>query len=121
VLVAGLLLTPERKNLFNRWVLFAGLLAFLVFLPNLLWNIQDHFPFVELQENIRRSGRNVSLPLGSFFGQEILAMLPLSAPIWIAGLWGLVRGPYRALAFAWGIATAPPVFQLTGASELRPC
>jgi hypothetical protein len=105
-LVAGLLLTPERKHLFNRWVLFAGLLAFLVFLPNLLWNIQHHFPFVELQENIRRSGRNVSLSLGSFFGQEILAMLPLSAPIWIAGLWGLVRGPYRALAFAWGIATA---------------
>ena len=105
-LVAGLLLTPQRKHLFNRWVVLAGLLAFLVFLPNLLWNIQHHFPFLELQENIRRGGRNVSLSLGSFFGQEILAMLPLSAPIWIAGLWGLVRGPYRALAFAWGITTA---------------
>ena len=105
-LVAGLLLTPQRTHLFNRWVVLAGLLAFLVFLPNLLWNIQHHFPFVELQENIRRSGRNVSLSFGSFFGQEILAMLPLSAPIWIAGLWWLLRGPYRALAFAWGIATA---------------
>jgi hypothetical protein len=105
-LVAGLVLTPQRKHLFSRWLLLGGLLAFLLFLPNLLWNIQHHFPFLELQENIRRDGRNVSLSVGSFFGQEILAMMPLSAPIWIAGLWWLLRGPYRALAFAWGIAAA---------------
>ena len=59
-----------------------------------------------MQENIRRAGRNVSLSLASFLGQEMLAMLPLSAPIWIAGLWGLVRSRYRALAFAWLIAAA---------------
>ena len=104
-LVAGLALAPQRKHLFNRWLCLAGVLAFLLFLPNLLWNIQQHFPFLELQENIRRDGRNVSLTLGSFFGQEILAMLPLSAPVWIAGLWWLLRSRYRALAFAWGIAT----------------
>ena len=105
-LVAGLVLTPQRKHLFSRWLLLGGLLAFLLFLPNLLWNIQHHFPFLELQENIRRDGRNVSLSLASFFGEETLAMLPLSAPIWIAGLWGLLRGRYRALAFAWAIAAA---------------
>jgi hypothetical protein len=105
-LVAGLVLTPERKILFNRWLVLAGVLAFLLFLPNLLWNIQHHFPFLEVQENIRRTGRNVSLSFGSFFGQEILAMLPLSAPIWIAGLWGLLRSRYRALALAWLVAAA---------------
>ena len=73
------MLTPQRKHLFSRWLLLAGVLAFLLFLPNLLWNIQHHFPFLELQENIRRDGRNVSLSFGSFFGQEDLAMLPLSA------------------------------------------
>ena len=36
--------------------------------PNLLWNVQHHFPFLELQENIRRSGRNVGLTPLSFFG-----------------------------------------------------
>ena len=105
-LVAGLALTPQRRHLFSRWLVLGGLLAFLLFLPNLLWNFQNHFPFLELQENIRRDGRNVSLSVGSFFGQETLAMLPLSAPIWIAGLWRLLRGRYRALAFAWGIAAA---------------
>ena len=60
-LVAGLALTPQRKHLLSRWLVLGGLLAFLLFLPNLLWNFQNHFPFLELQENIRRDGRNVSL------------------------------------------------------------
>jgi Dolichyl-phosphate-mannose-protein mannosyltransferase len=105
-LVAGLALTPARKHLFSRWLVLAGVLAFLLWAPNLLWNLQHRFPFLELQENIRRDGRNVTLSLASFFGQEALSMLPLSAPIWIAGLWWCLRGRYRALAFAWVIATA---------------
>jgi 4-amino-4-deoxy-L-arabinose transferase-like glycosyltransferase len=123
-LVAGAALTPQRKHLLNRWLWLAGALAFLLFLPNLLWNIQHHFPFLELQENIRRDGRNVSLTFGSFFGQEILAMLPLSAPVWIAGLWWLLRSRYRALALAWAIATAiifaiepPRVLPVSGISH----
>ncbi len=105
-LIAGMALTAERKHLFNRWLLLGGALAFLLFLPNLLWNVQHHFPFLEIQENIRRDGRDVRLSLGAFFSEEVLAMLPLSAPVWIAGLWGLWRGRYRTLAFAWGIAAA---------------
>ena len=105
-LVAALLLTRERTHLFNRWLLLGGFAAFLLFLPNLLWNVQHHFPFLELQENIRRNHRDVRLSLGSFFGQEILSMLPLSAPIWLAGLWNLARSRYRALAWSWAIAAA---------------
>ncbi len=104
-MVAGLLLTAERRILRSRWFWAGGAIAFLIFLPNLLWNIQHHFPFLELQENIRRSGRNVGLTPLSFFGEETLAMLPLSAPIWIAGLWHLFfrpQGrPFRALGWAW--------------------
>jgi len=107
-LVAGLLLTPERRMLRTRWLWIGGLVAFLIFLPNLLWNIQHHFPFLELQANIRRSGRDVSLsPLG-FFAQETLAMLPLTLPIWLAGLWYLFLHregkKFRALAWSWAIA-----------------
>ena len=103
-IVAGLLLTGERRILWTRWFWAAGLIAFLIFLPNLLWNIGHHFPFVELQRNIARSGRNVGYTVGSFLGQEILYMMPLSAPIWIAGLWHLFfhreGRPFRALGWA---------------------
>ncbi len=103
-LVAGLLLTPERKHLFSRWLLLGGAAAFAIFLPNLLWNVQHHFPFLELQANIRADHRDVSLSLAGFFGQEVLSMLPLAAPIWLVGLWSLLRGRYRALGLAWAIA-----------------
>jgi hypothetical protein len=102
-LIAGLLLTPERRFLRSRWFWMGGVIAFLLFLPNLLWNVQHHFPFLELQDNIRRSGRNVGLTPLSFFAQELSTMLPLTAPIWLAGLWRLYRSPYRALAWAWTI------------------
>ena len=109
-LIGGLLLTPERRLLRSPWLLAGGAIAALIFLPNLLWNVQHHFPFLELQENIRRSGRNVDLSIAAFFGQEILSMLPLSAPIWIAGLWhylGTKEGrPFRTLGWAWLITTA---------------
>jgi hypothetical protein len=108
--VAGLLLTSQRRLLRSPWVWLAGLAAFLIFLPNLLWNIQHHFPFLELQANIRRSGRNVDLSPLAFLGQEVLTMLPASAPVWLAGLWYYLfsgRGrEFRALGWAWLVASA---------------
>jgi hypothetical protein len=107
-LVFGLILTPQRKVFANRWIWIAGAIAFLIFLPNLLWNIQHHFPFLELQANIRRSGRDVPLTPLAFFGQEALDMHPLTLPIWLAGLWFFFFStsgkPYRTLGWAWVFA-----------------
>lgn len=107
-IVAGLLLTPERRVLRSPWIWAGGAVAFLIFLPNLLWNIQHHFPFLELQENIRRSGRNVAMPPLAFLGQEILTMLPLTAPVWLAGLWYFFfrpeGKPFRSLGWAFLVA-----------------
>jgi 4-amino-4-deoxy-L-arabinose transferase-like glycosyltransferase len=121
-IAAGLLLTPQRKFFRAPWIWLAGLIAFLIFLPNLIWNYQHHFPFLELQANIRRSGRNVGLTPLSFFGQEILSMHPSTLPIWLAGLWfylfSKVGKPFRALGWAWvftaGIilALSPRVYYL---------
>ena len=109
-IVVGLLLTKERRFLRSPWFWAAGLLAFLIFLPNLLWNVQHHFPFLELQQNIRRSGRDVALSPLAFFGEEALAMMPLSVPIWLAGLWCFFfdreRKPFRVLGWAFVITAA---------------
>src|SRR5436190_1490408 len=58
-----------------------------LFAPNLIWNIHHQFPFLELQANIRASGRDVSLGPAAFFAQETLAMQPVALPVWVAGLW----------------------------------
>lgn len=104
-LLIGLLLTAERRLLWNRWLWVGAAIAFVIFLPNLLWNIQAHFPFIELQENIRRSGRNVAMPPAKFLFEEMLSMLPLSAPVWLGGLWFFFfrpeGKPFRFLGWAW--------------------
>jgi 4-amino-4-deoxy-L-arabinose transferase-like glycosyltransferase len=115
-LVLGLLLTPARRLLWSRWLWVGGAIAFLIFLPNLLWNVQHHFPFLELQANIRASGRDVPLGPVAFFVQEILLMHPLSLPIWLGGLWfyfGTQAGkPFRAIGWAW-IFTAVVIVSLS--------
>src|SRR4030095_8950350 len=45
-LLAGVLLTRQRRLLFTPWLLLGGGLAFLLFLPSLIWNIQHHWPFL---------------------------------------------------------------------------
>jgi hypothetical protein len=115
-MVVGLLLTPQRRVLSSRWLWIGGALAFLIFLPNLLWNIRHHFPFLELHANIQRSGRDVPLGPLAFFAQEILTLLPLTLPIWLAGLWfyffSKLGKPFRALGWAW-VFTAAVIVMLS--------
>jgi hypothetical protein len=104
-LVAGLLLSSERRLLVSPWLLAGGAIAFAIFLPNLIWNLQHHFPFLELQANIRASGRDVSLGPTAFFTQETLLMNPLILPVWLGGLWFFfltsAGKQFRALGWAW--------------------
>jgi len=43
-LVAGLVLTPARKYLWSKWLWLGGAIAFLIFLPHILWEEQHGFP-----------------------------------------------------------------------------
>ena len=80
-------------------------LAFLIFLPNLVWMIQHNFPFFELLANIRADQRNVALSPLEFVVQQAIFMNPLTLPLWLAGLGWFFAGPsgkaYRALAWAY--------------------
>jgi 4-amino-4-deoxy-L-arabinose transferase-like glycosyltransferase len=100
--VVGLLLTPQRRAFLNPWIWLGGLAAFLILLPNLLWNIQNHWPFIELMHNIRAEGRDVVLSLRQYI-QQTLLVEPLTTPIWITGLIAFFFSarlkPYRALGW----------------------
>ena len=104
-IVIGLLLTEHRRVFLNKWIWLGGLAAFLIFLPNLLWNIHYHWPFLELMHNIRAEGRDVVLPAGQYFLQQTLLVNPLTAPIWIAGLIAFFVWPplksYRVLGWSY--------------------
>src|SRR5258706_4134237 len=103
-IVVGLLLTPERKALAHRWIWIAGAIAFLIFLPNFVWNVQHGWPFFELMANIRKSGRDVVVGPMKFLAEQVVILGPLLAPVWLIGIASLMFGKgkkYRALAWAY--------------------
>ena len=110
--VVGLLLTEQRKALASPWIWIAGMIAFLIFLPNLLWNIQQHFPFLELLRNIKASGRDmVFTPLG-YLKAQLFLMTPVTFPVWLLGgvyfLFWKTGKPFRVLG--WAFVTVLAVF-----------
>jgi len=61
-LLIGVLLTPLRNSLRQRWFWLAMLITTLIALPNLLWQWRHQFPFLQIMHNVRESGRDVVLP-----------------------------------------------------------
>jgi hypothetical protein len=84
--VAGLLATSARRALASRWIWLGGAAAFLLLLPNLVWEARHHFPHLEQLANIRRDGRDVSLSALAFLGQQLVMLGPLSALVLVPGL-----------------------------------
>jgi hypothetical protein len=102
---AGLLTTPERRFLRSGWLWLGALTGLLIFLPNLVWLIQHHFPFLELMGNVRRSGRDIVLTPLAFIRDQAMLMNPVLFPLWVGGLvWLLFNRngrSYRILGFAY--------------------
>ena len=109
-IVVGLLLSKQRNAFLSKWFWIGGLAAFVIFLPNLIWNVQHHWPFLELMHNIKTTGKDVQLSPIEYFAQQILLLHPLTAPIWIAGLFALLLSPrlksYRFLGWCYLISFA---------------
>lgn len=107
-IVVGLLLTEQRRAFLSKWFWLGGFAAFLIFLPNLLWNMHYDWPFLQLIRAIRAEGRDVVHGPLDFFLQQTLEVNPVAAPIWLTGLfalffWPRLR-PYRALGWSYVIS-----------------
>jgi len=116
-ILAGLLLTPERRALRRRWIWLGGIAALALFLPNLLWMVQHHFPHFEMLRNIKASGRDVPLSPLQFMAQQVTLLNPLALPLWLGGLawflWGREGRRYRILGLAY-LALLAEMFLLDG-------
>ncbi|MGE5326977.1 MAG: ArnT family glycosyltransferase [Deltaproteobacteria bacterium] len=84
--VVGLLATSRRGVLLKKWIWLGALVAFLIYLPNFVWEIRHHWPMFEILSNVQHSGKNSPINLGSFFSAQLLILDPLSFPLWLAGL-----------------------------------
>ncbi len=89
-LVLGLLLTPARRLLFNRWLLLGGVVAFTIFLPNLWWQWSNGFPSLEFYRNASLLKNLPSPPLKTL-ADQLLFVNPVVFPLWGAGLYFVLR------------------------------
>jgi hypothetical protein len=85
------LLLTQRREFARRWIWIAGAIAIALFLPNLVWQINHHFPTIEDLANVRREGKNVILPPLAFVKEQILDMHPILLPVWLTGVIWLIR------------------------------
>ncbi|MEP6975787.1 MAG: glycosyltransferase family 39 protein [Spartobacteria bacterium] len=101
--VAGVVLTPARRWLRSPWLWAGAALSVLIFLPNLLWQIQHDF--ISLTFLNRIHARDVEIGrTGGFLTQQLFVSANLfTLPLWLAGLWFYLVAPaglcFRALGW----------------------
>ena len=87
----GLVLTPERRVLFSRWAVVGIVLLLAIPLPNLLWQIHNHWPTYEFLHNGEVNHKNIVLGPFGFFLAQFVNMGPINALLWIPGFVALLR------------------------------
>jgi dolichyl-phosphate-mannose-protein mannosyltransferase len=112
--VAGLLLSSERRLIFTKWFLLAAAIAFCIALPNVIWQYIHHFPTLEDLHNVKTTHKNVELPPLAFLKQQMGMLNPYSAFVWLGGLFYLLFHPnakrFRFLAYTYLVFLAVMMF-----------
>lgn len=88
-LVAGLLFSSQRKQLLRPSLWLGGVIALLIFLPHIIWQINHDWPTLEFQANARAQ-KNLSLSFVQFAADQITFANPITLPLWLAGIGGLL-------------------------------
>ena len=100
----SLLVTRERRQLREPLIWIAGLIAFVIFLPNLIWEYKNHWPTIEILRNVDVA-KNAHISWLAFIAQQGFLVHPLGAPICLAGLWYFLISkdgkPFRFLGWTY--------------------
>jgi 4-amino-4-deoxy-L-arabinose transferase-like glycosyltransferase len=99
-MLIAILLTPQRRILASRWFVVAVGLIILIALPNLLWQIHNHFPTLEWLHTMQASDKDIKLPPLPFFLAQIMTLTPYSVVLWGTGVgWLLLAKAARDYRF----------------------
>jgi hypothetical protein len=102
-LTGGLILTPYRRILANRWFAAGAGVMLLIALPNLLWQAHYGFPMWELLR-AGQNGKNVIAGPLLYVAQQILITNLFLFPVWVIGvIWLTMRPSLRFLGYAYVI------------------
>lgn len=106
-IVGGILLTRARHLLASKWFWIGVALAFLICLPNLIWQFRHDFISLHFLQHIHKRDVGEGRAEGFFKYQFWICTDLFAAPLWIAGLIASFRTPrYRTLAWMYVIPLA---------------
>jgi hypothetical protein len=113
-LALGLLL-HRRSAFHSRWLWLGGLLALVIFLPNLIWQVEHGWPTLEFYAGA--AGKNINRSPVEVLLDQLLTMNPLLLAVWLPGLvWLLYSRVFRPLAWSYLL----PLFLLMLLGSSRP-
>jgi hypothetical protein len=101
-ILLAFLITGNRKIFLNRHLYFAAVVAFLIFLPNLIWQYSYHFPVIVHMKELHQFQLQYVNPV-DFLMDQLLMNLPCVF-IWMAGLYFVIfkeNGKYRIFGWAY--------------------
>jgi 4-amino-4-deoxy-L-arabinose transferase-like glycosyltransferase len=105
----AVLATPLRRHLARRELWQGMLVAVVLVVPYVLWEMRHDWATLEFIRNATRY-KNVSLSPAAFAAAQILELHPFNAPLWLAGVaWLFVAPPPqrgRALGIVFVVAFA---------------
>jgi MFS family permease len=100
--IISLILAGKWKLIFNKWFVYGGLCGFIIFLPNIIWQIINNYPSLEFYRNISVD-KNVYTPPLQFIMGQVMNFSPSTIPMWVAGflflLFSKSNKEYRFLGF----------------------
>lgn len=103
--LAAVVVSPQRKLLLTPWPWYAAAVAFLIALPNVIWEYTHHWATYELLSNIAKSDKNLVLGPWQYLHSNIEALGFLTVLVWVPGLlWCLFLKDgqrFRALGWMW--------------------
>jgi 4-amino-4-deoxy-L-arabinose transferase-like glycosyltransferase len=82
--LAGLLISKQRKIFLNPHLYIAGAIALLIFLPNLLWQYNHNFPVFAHMDELQETQLQYN-QTGQFISEQFMMHLPV-VYVWLAGL-----------------------------------
>jgi hypothetical protein len=106
-ILAGLLLTRARRYFLSGWFWAGVVLAVLIFLPNLLWQIHHGFISYHFLQHIHKRDVGEGRAQGFLRDQFWICVNLAAAPIWLWGLVSFLRDRrYRPLAWMYLVPLA---------------
>ena len=115
-LLVGVLAAGPRSALRSPWPWLGGLLALVLWAPNLIWQAANGFPQLALSAAIAAGSSGTSEPWYVFLPFQLILVSPALVPVWALGWWRLARDPglrtWRSFAVAYVVLAV--LFLVTG-------